>query len=116
MGDRGVGALLVTSGGKVVGIVTDRDIAVRGVGAGGPLPATVGDVMTEHPVTVEGSADVFEAYRALRAAGVRRLPVLEAGELGGIVTVDDLLVSLVLELAAVVSPVAWEMLRPEFPA
>ena len=116
MGDRGVGALLVTSGGKVVGIVTDRDIAVRGVGAGGPLPATVGDVMTEHPVTVEGSADVFEAYRALRAAGVRRLPVLEAGELGGIVTVDDLLVALVLELAAVVSPVAWEMLRPEFPA
>jgi CBS domain-containing protein len=116
MGDRGVGALLVVSGDQVVGIATDRDIAVRGMGAGMPLTTMVGDVMTEHPVTIEGSADVFEAYRVLKGAGIRRLPVLEDGELGGIVTVDDLLVALVLELAAVVSPVAWEMLRPEIPA
>ena len=116
MGDRGVGALLVVSGDQVVGIATDRDIAVRGMGAGMPLTTMVGDVMTEHPVTIEGSADVFEAYRVLKGAGIRRLPVLEEGKLGGIVTVDDLLVALVLELAAVVSPVAWEMLRPEIPA
>ena len=116
MGDRGVGALVVVSGDEVVGIVTDRDITVRGVGAGRPLATTAGDVMTEHPVTIEGSADVFDAYRVLKGAGIRRLPVLEDGKLGGIVTVDDLLVALVLELGAVVSPVATEMLQPEIPA
>ena len=115
MGQRGVGALLVLSGDKLIGVVTDRDITVRGLGAGQPSTTAVAEVMTEHPVTIEGSADVFEAYRVLKGAGVRRLPVLEAGELGGVITVDDLLVALVLELAAVVSPVASEMLQPEIP-
>ncbi|MGD0311997.1 MAG: CBS domain-containing protein [Acidimicrobiales bacterium] len=113
MGHHAVGALLVISGDELVGIVTDRDIAVRGVGAGRPSTTSVDDVMTEHLVTIEGSADILEAYRVLKSAGVRRLPVLEAGELGGIVTVDDLLVAIVLELAAVVSPVASEVLLPE---
>jgi signal-transduction protein with cAMP-binding, CBS, and nucleotidyltransferase domain len=69
--------------------------------------------MTESPVTVQGSADIFEAFRAIREAGVRRLPVVEGTDLAGIITVDDLLVSLVLELGAVVSPVAKELFPPE---
>jgi len=116
MGDRGVGSLLVVSGDKVLGILTDRDITVRGVGAGRPLATPVNDVMTERPVTIQGSADAFEAFQVLKGAGVRRLPVLEDGELAGIVTVDDLLVALVLELGAVVSPVARELLQPEIRA
>ena len=68
--------------------------------------------MSEHPTTIQGSADVFDAYRILKEAGVRRLPVLEDGDLGGIVTVDDLLVALVLELGAVVSPIAQELIDP----
>lgn len=113
MGTHGVGSVLVVTGYEVVGIVTDRDIAVRGVGAGRPLDSRVDAIMTKNPVTIQGSADVFDAYRAIKAAGVRRLPVLEEESVAGIITTDDLLVALVLELGAVVSPVAQEMLVPE---
>jgi CBS domain-containing protein len=71
--------------------------------------------MTKDPVTVQGSADIFQVYQTLKSTGVRRLPVLEDGELAGIVTADDLLVALVLELGAVVSPVAQEVLNPDIP-
>ncbi len=113
MGDHNVGAVLVMSGGEIIGIATDRDITVRGVGGGRGLESTIADVMTEHPVTIEGSADIFEAYRLLKDTRVRRLPVVEEGELGGIVTMDDLLIALVLELGAVVSPAASEVLGSE---
>ena len=115
MGVHGVGSLIVMSGDQVAGIVTDRDIAVRGVGTGRALTTQVKDVMSEGPVTIQGSADIFDAYRLLKEAGVRRLPVLEDGDLGGIITVDDLLVALVLELGAVVSPIAKEVLNPGSP-
>ena len=114
MGQNGVGSLLVVSGDEVVGIVTDRDIAVRGIGAGRALATRVGEVMTEHPITIQGSAEVFEAVQVLKEERVRRIPVLEEGALAGIVSVDDLLVSCVLELAAIVSPIAREILQPEF--
>jgi CBS domain-containing protein len=115
MGKEGVGSLLVVSGGELIGIVTDRDIAVRGVGAGSSSSSAISAVMTEHPVTIQGSEDVLAAFTLLKDAGVRRIPVLEDTELAGIVTVDDLLVSLVLELGAVLSPVAKEILYPEVP-
>ncbi len=113
MSDHNVGALLVMSGEKIIGIVTDRDITVRGVGSGRDLESAIADVMTEHPITIEGSADIFDAYRLLKEARVRRLPVVEEGELGGIVTMDDLLIALVLEFGAVVSPAASEVLGSE---
>lgn len=113
MGAKGVGSLLVVSGDAVVGIVTDRDIAVRGVGTGQSLATPVSQVMTEDPITIQGSADVFEAFRVLKEASVRRIPVLEDGDLAGIISVDDLLVSFVLEMGAIVSPIARELLQPE---
>jgi CBS domain-containing protein len=112
MGSHGVGSLLVVSGGELVGIVTDRDVAVRGTGAGLEPGATVQSVMTPDPVTIQGSADVFEAFAVFRNAAARRLPVLEEEELAGIISVDDLLVSLVAEFGAVLSPVAKELVHP----
>jgi CBS domain-containing protein len=116
MGVHGVGSLLVVSSDQILGIVTDRDIAIRGVGAGQPLTSRINSVMTEHPVTIQGSADISAAYHILKDAQVRRLPVLEDLDLAGIITLDDLLVALVLELGAVVSPVAREILYPEIPS
>src|ERR1700761_9345431 len=89
-----VGSLLVVDGGRLVGIVTDRDIAVRGVATGKTPSAEVVSVMTPDPDTIQGSADVFEAFAAFETASARRLPVLEDNELAGIVSVDDLLVQL----------------------
>jgi CBS domain-containing protein len=116
MDSHAVGSLVVVRGDDVVGIVTDRDIAVRGVGKGRGSTTHVRAVMSEHPVTIQGSADIFDAYRLLKDAGVRRLPVLEDGDLGGIISVDDLLVALVLELGAVVSPILKEILDPRLPS
>jgi CBS domain-containing protein len=112
MGSHGVGSLLVVDGGALVGIVTDRDIAVRGTGAGMEPAITVQSVMTLDPVTIQGSSDVMTAFAVFRTAGARRLPVLEEDELAGIISVDDLLVSLVAELGAVLSPIAQELARP----
>jgi CBS domain-containing protein len=109
MGSHDVGSLLVMNSGQLCGIVTDRDIAVRGVGAGRASATRVSEVMTDRPVTIQGSADIFDAFQLLKNSGVRRLPVLEDGDLAGIITVDDLLVWLVLEFRAVVSPLAKEL-------
>ena len=101
---------LVLSGDKLIGIVTDRDLAVRGTAQGLAHDEHVESVMTGSPITVQGSDDLFSAFAVLRRAGVRRLPVLEDSDLAGIITVDDLLVWLVAEFAAVASPVADDVL------
>ena len=111
MGHHGVGALLVVSGGELVGIVTDRDIAVRGVGTGQALESHIISVMTERPTAIQGSADLLEALKLLQDTGVRRIPVLEGAEIAGIITFDDLLVRLVLELSAVTAPIAGEIIQ-----
>jgi CBS domain-containing protein len=112
MGSHGVGSLLVVEGDRLVGIVTDRDITVRGTGEGRPPTADVGSVMTPDPVTIQGSCDVFEAFKVFKTATARRLPVLEDQDLAGIISVDDLLISLVVEFGAVMSPVAQELVHP----
>jgi CBS domain-containing protein len=112
MGTHGVGSLLVVDGDRLVGIVTDRDITVRGTGEGKPPTTDVRSVMTADPITIQGSVDVFQAFKAFRSSTARRLPVLEEAELAGIISVDDLLVSLVGEFAAVMTPVAQELRHP----
>jgi predicted transcriptional regulator len=67
--------------------------------------------MTEHPTVVQGSTDISVAIRVLKDAGVRRLPVLEDDEVAGILTVDDLTIWLLLELGAVMTPTASEVMR-----
>jgi CBS domain-containing protein len=112
LGSHRVGSLLVVDGDRLVGIVTDRDITVRGVGEGLPSSTGVDKVMTADPVTIQGSSDVFEAFTVFKTASARRLPVLEEKDLAGIISVDDLLMSLVVEFGAVMSPVAQELVHP----
>ncbi len=112
LGSHRVGSLLVVEGDRLVGIVTDRDITVRGIGEGKPPSAAVRAVMTADPVTIQGSADVFEAFTVFKTARARRLPVLEDKDLAGIISVDDLLMSLVVEFGAVMSPVVQELVHP----
>ena len=102
-------AILVGWGFLVLGIF---DIAVRGVGEGKPSSAPVQDVMSADPVTIQGSADVFAAFNVFKSASARRLPVLENKDLAGIISVDDLLLSLLGEFGAVLSPVARELMHP----
>jgi CBS domain-containing protein len=101
MRERGVGCVVVEEGGRMAGIVTDRDLAVRGFDTDDPRRATAADVMTANPATVDGDAGVLELTATMQTEGVRRMPVVdEAGELAGIVTQDDVAQLLVEEASA----------------
>lgn len=77
--------------GKLMGIVTDRDIITRCVAAGeDPSRVPVQDIMSRSPVTVSPSDDVHAAARQMAARQVRRLPVVEAGKVVGMVSLGDL--------------------------
>lgn len=100
MAARNVGSLLVVDGRRhVLGVVTDRDLALRVVGQGrDPGLTRVVDVMTPHPDAVSEDTAVEDALAVMRARGVRRLPVLgPGGALVGVVSVDDVLVLLAQE-------------------
>jgi CBS domain-containing protein/uncharacterized membrane protein YuzA (DUF378 family) len=85
-----VGSLPVVDDGRLVAIVTDRDIAVRVVAAGrDPQKTTVADVATREPETVAPEQDLDEALRLMARRRVRRLPVVEAGRLVGLLAQAD---------------------------
>jgi signal-transduction protein with cAMP-binding, CBS, and nucleotidyltransferase domain len=90
MRDWGVGAILVVSNGSLYGLVTDRDLVVRAVAEGRGADEPVGPLSSANLIGVDAGADVHEAMRLMRQHGVRRLPVLEDGQVAGIVSLGDL--------------------------
>ena len=90
MRDGDMGAVPVVDGGKLVGIVTDRDIVVRGVAEGAGPETPVSNVMTRDLFSVRPDNFVFEAIRLMGDKQVRRLPVIDSnGELKGIIAMAD---------------------------
>lgn len=91
MRDGDMGAVPVVDGALLVGIVTDRDIVIRGVSEGKSPDSPVGDVMTAELFTVGPEDFVFEAVRLMGDKQVRRIPVVGAnGELAGIIAMADI--------------------------
>ena len=90
MRDWGVGAILVVSNGSLYGLVTDRDLMVRAVAEDRGADEPVGPLSSANLIGVDADADVHEAMRLMRQHGVRRLPVLEDGQVAGIVSLGDL--------------------------
>ena len=87
-----VGSLFVKKGKKMLGIVTDTDIARRAVSANKPLgKMTVEKIMTTPICTIEGSQSVDDAQDMMADLGVRHLAVTKAGEIVGVISVRDLL-------------------------
>ena len=90
MRDWGVGAILVVSNGSLYGLVTDRDLVVRAVAEERGADEPVGPLSSANLIGVDADADVHEAMRLMRQHEVRRLPVLEDGQVAGIVSLGDL--------------------------
>jgi CBS domain-containing protein len=86
-----VGSIPVTEGDRLVGIVTDRDIAIRVVAEGKDVQSvTVGEIASKELVTVDPQQDLDEALRLMAQHQVRRLPVVEEdGRLVGILAQAD---------------------------
>lgn len=90
MRDGDMGAVPVVDGGKLIGIVTDRDIVIRAVAEGNDSSTTVGEVMTRELFTVSPDDFVFEAVRLMGDKQVRRVPVVGTdGALAGIIAMAD---------------------------
>lgn len=109
MEEQNVGSVVVVDDGRPVGMLTDRDIVVDVLGADAdPATTTVGDVMSGDLITVDADIGVLDLFRELSEAGVRRVPVIDDGDLVGIVTLDDLLVLLSMELQSVANIIRTE--------
>ncbi len=82
---------VVSEDGKLVGIVTDRDIVLRVIAAGKDARSTpVSAVMSADPITLSPDADADEAEKLMADRQVRRLPVVENGKLVGILVTAHL--------------------------
>lgn len=91
MRDANVGCVLVTDDGVLCGLVTDRDLAVRVLAEGGMAgQATVREVVSGAPVTVSSEASVCDAAELMRVHALRRLPVVDAGRVVGILSLGDI--------------------------
>lgn len=87
-----IGPLPVCQDGRLVGMITDRDITVRATAEGAaPLLIRVGDVMTPEVISCYGDEDVVDAARLMEQRQVRRLVVLDRNKrLVGIVSLGDI--------------------------
>jgi CBS domain-containing protein len=90
MSSKNVGSVPVVENGQVVGMVTDRDIATRGLTQGSQ--GNVSQVMSQHVVTISPDASAEEASALMSQHQVRRLPVVENGQLVGMLALGDLAV------------------------
>jgi CBS domain-containing protein len=92
MRDRNVGSVVVCEGGRPVGVITDRDLALAVVADGVDPDAEAGSQASRPLVTGEVEMDIEEAVALMVQHRIRRLPVTEGEALAGIVTIDDLAV------------------------
>jgi len=90
MRDAGVGAVLIVSGDALGGIVTDRDLVVRGLAEGFGPESAVGPLCSSKLVGVDADAEVSEAERLIRDNAIRRLPVIEGGQIVGMLSLGDI--------------------------
>ncbi len=93
MRDEDIGAVLVAEGDEMKGLVTDRDLVVRGLAAAGdPREMKIGGLASSATATIGPDDSVDKAAQIMRERAVRRLPVVEDGRPVGIVSIGDLAV------------------------
>ncbi len=89
--DLNIGSLPILDGGQLVGVVTDRDIVVRGIARGlDPASATVGEIASPEVVTVGPDHDARDVARILAEHQIRRVPVSDGNRVLGIVAQADI--------------------------
>lgn len=110
MEQTGVGALAVLDAGQLVGIVTDRDLVRRAMAPALDVAARIDAVMTMPVETIDAGADLHDAVRAFDSRVVRRLVVVEDGQFVGMITIDDLIIDLAGDLAALAHPLTAEVM------
>jgi len=104
MATHGVGALLVLEHGRLVGIISERDYARKVILRGRASKTTlVGDIMTAPVITAPSRLTVEEGMAVMTERRIRHLPIVDDGRLCGIVSVGDLVKSIIAEQQFVIS-------------
>ena len=93
MKDLNVGSVPVLEGNKPVGMITDRDIAIRNVANAGDVNTPVSQVMTGDVVFATPEMAEHEVARLMAENQIRRLPVVDNGSIVGIIALGDLAVN-----------------------
>lgn len=90
MRDWGIGAVLVVNDQALVGLVTDRDLVVRAVAQSKGPDEPVGPLSSGDLIAVHADDDAAVAAQLMREHAVHRLPVIEDGQVAGVVSLGDL--------------------------
>lgn len=108
-----IGSLVVVEDDRVVGILTERDILVRIVGAArDPGVTPVSEIMSERVVTIAPDASIEEAVDLMRSESCRHLPVVADGRLRGLISLSDVTRLLVEEREAEIADLVGYITRP----
>lgn len=92
MTEKGIGALVVTNEGKPVGMVSERDLLVKVLDKDLEYKkCSVEHIMTEPIIAAEKGESLIEVETKMKLNGIRRIPILESGELVGIITSSDII-------------------------
>ena len=110
MDHQAVGAIIVVDGDRPVGVVTDRDLVVRGLARRVPFDGRIDSVMSPGVVVLDADADVRSAIATFASHPFRRAPVVDGATIVGMVTVDDLVVALSRMLGELTTGVAAQLL------
>ena len=98
MADKGVGALLVMEGAKLVGIISERDYARKIILQGRSSRTTeVREIMTSRVVYAEPERNNEECMALMTDKRIRHLPVVEAGQVCGVISIGDLVKAIIAE-------------------
>jgi CBS domain-containing protein len=98
MAEKGIGAVLVLEGDKVVGIMSERDYARKVALKGKTAEETrVSEIMTEDVIYVEPSQPIEECMALMVGKRIRHLPVLEGSKLAGIISIGDVVKAMISE-------------------
>lgn len=85
-----IGILPVVENGKVAGVVTDRDIVIRAISQNRNIALPVSEIMSKSTICANPKQEVSAAAKTMAAQQIRRVPVMENGELCGILSLCDI--------------------------
>ena len=103
MVEKNVSALLVTEGDKLAGIFTERDYARKVALKGKSSKDTViGDIMTRDLITVTRATTIEDCMQLMTGKYIRHLPVVENGELVGIISIGDVVRTIIEEQKSII--------------
>ncbi|MEK1938978.1 MAG: CBS domain-containing protein [Pseudomonas sp.] len=103
MGELGIGALLVTDGGELVGIVSERDYVRKIAMLERDTSATVSEIMTAKVITVGPKEGNRHCMQLMTDGHLRHLPVMEEGKLIGLLSIGDLVKDIISEQESLIN-------------